>query len=944
METKSKAFDPKRIKTYYKNMKPPAIKDLLFGKEKFTDPYFPPNENSLASKTENGQYVDPTEGPGNERELCTFYPKTHHKWKRISELGQGKWEIFQDKIEFDDVKQGLISDCYFLSAIAALSEYPNLIIEKFRTTTYNRAGYYEMVLFIDGEWQVVFVDDYFPFDGDEFVFAHPSGNELWAILLEKAWAKINGGYSNISYGSVYEVLLVLTGFPSEFITNDPEKPMELYDKIEKSNIEGAVMGCGSFNSESGKDDSKNQHNIVYSHAYTLIDAKAKKENDLYLFMIRNPWGRIEWDGDWSDNSPLWTEEYKKYFGHNNKDNGIFFMSVDDYVDNFEDTNICHIIYGAKIRSYAIGYEDYFKYPLVFNLQMKEKGTASFSIVTRDRRFNRSVPQNEFHPFSLMLFKYNSTYQVDQFYGGSSHILHLDVHQELEPGNYAVVIFIPYDQLNLGEKFKYTFQIASKSNYICKFAGKDITFECLETLLVSYYKSVNRKEINACKKYLMAFFKDVYKTTNMCPLMLYNATGNTLKFSLDFSKVKGYTVVGRYKGQKNVQINLGDSEVGIVLLAMNNLETAVSFKCGLVTTKEKGIDFDAYNPENFLAFDFEEDKNTGDSQIKTRNYNCMSKETAEEVPKLEKYNERWKKYAGIMNNFNPYDTLKKDYPKEFELLEKYVKESPEEINYKWMKIENKVGVYAGQVDEENKVIGRGTFFYANGKKYIGHWKNGNMDGYGLLFNTDGNLLYQGEFIDGVISGNGLFYINQKNYYIGEFDNNQMNGYGLLHFENGIEWEGKFVQHHKHGVGLLKLPDERMFIYVYNFDKLTEQFELTKDEIEFFKLKAEKIRSVQDNYILGLVTIQELTEEREIFLGYLKQFYEHHKENTDGSAPAFMQLRRTNAKKLKSGRRGVKKVKIEVNETENVELEDTKVKRRRAKKKLKELPIEPNAVKK
>ena len=161
---------------------------------------------------------------------------------------------------------------------------------------------------------------------------------------------------------------------------------------------------------------------------------------------------------------------------------------------------------------------------------------------------------------------------------------------------------------------------------------------------------------------------------------------------------------------------------------------------------------------------------------------------------------------------------------------------------------------------------------------------------------------------------------------------------------LEWEGKFVQHHKHGVGLLKLPDERMFIYVYNFDKLTEQFELTKDEIEFFKLKAEKIRSVQDNYILGLITNQELTEEREIFLGYLKKFYEHHKENTDGSAPAFMQLRRTNAKKLKSGRRGVKKVKIEVNETENVELEDTKVKRRRAKKKLKELPIDPNAIKK
>lgn len=54
--------------------------------------------------------------------------------------------------------------------------------------------------------------------------------------------------------------------------------------------------------------------MVDAHAYSLIGAKeikGKMGKTIRLCQVRNPWGKKEWTGDWSDSSALWTKDMIK---------------------------------------------------------------------------------------------------------------------------------------------------------------------------------------------------------------------------------------------------------------------------------------------------------------------------------------------------------------------------------------------------------------------------------------------------------------------------------------------------------------------------------------------------------------------------------------------------------------------------------------------------------
>ena len=82
-------------------------------------------------------------------------------------------------------------------------QQPNLIKTMFITREYNEVGIYSIKIYINGAYKIIEVDDYIPVNKSTSapLFAQMQTKNIWPILLEKAWAKVNGSYEDIIAGS-----------------------------------------------------------------------------------------------------------------------------------------------------------------------------------------------------------------------------------------------------------------------------------------------------------------------------------------------------------------------------------------------------------------------------------------------------------------------------------------------------------------------------------------------------------------------------------------------------------------------------------------------------------------------------------------------------------------------------------------------------------------------
>lgn len=223
----------------------------------------------------------------------------------------------------------------------------------FLTDKINDKGVYGVRICKNGEWKEVVVDDYIPCSKEgKPVFSSAHGNELWVILLEKAWAKLHGSYYRIEAGFAENVMHDLTGAPTEVIDSQRE---DLWPILLKADQKGWIMAASAGTTMSQQDSLNKDLGLVGGHSYGLIgvvEVIDRFGDPVQLVKLRNPWGEGEWTGAWSDQSDEWTPETKKIAGFSNNDkDGIFFMTIDDMRKYFTRIQICRIKDGNKYASF-----------------------------------------------------------------------------------------------------------------------------------------------------------------------------------------------------------------------------------------------------------------------------------------------------------------------------------------------------------------------------------------------------------------------------------------------------------------------------------------------------------------------------------------------------------------------------------------------------------------
>lgn len=276
-------------------------------------------------------------------------------WKKAAD----EMLLYDENISPFDVRQGALGDCYFISAISVLGEthVKDCLVSKpddikcgAFCVRFHKAG---------EEEEYVIIDNQFPLSGEEWSFAKSENSkELWPMVIEKAYAKLYGGFSNIEAGKVHYALAELTGGAAEQILLDAVAGNKdaFWIKILGYYKNGYLMGAGTPPNEMG-DRAVNENGIVQGHAYSVLELNEYEGEQ--LIRLRNPHGSVgvEWNGDWSDGSPKWTEAAKAKLKYDNKDDGAFWMPLTDFLTEYKNLYICRT-FDSKWKSLRL---DVFKH-------------------------------------------------------------------------------------------------------------------------------------------------------------------------------------------------------------------------------------------------------------------------------------------------------------------------------------------------------------------------------------------------------------------------------------------------------------------------------------------------------------------------------------------------------------------------------------------------------
>lgn len=198
--------------------------------------------------------------------------------------------LFQNNINANDIRQGLVGDCYYLSSLSSIAqEKPSNIQDMFID---NGDNTFTVRFFNNGVADYVTVDRYLPTNQYGYVVYAGLGNlynnpanELWVSLAEKAYAQLaqegwsrpgmaENSYAAIEGGWMDAAIQEITGLTTTSTDVNSMTQSDLINLVNSNQIltAGFIYGSG--------------YGVINDHAYTITGYDALTGR----FHLRNPWG------------------------------------------------------------------------------------------------------------------------------------------------------------------------------------------------------------------------------------------------------------------------------------------------------------------------------------------------------------------------------------------------------------------------------------------------------------------------------------------------------------------------------------------------------------------------------------------------------------------------------------------------------------------------------
>ena len=419
----------------------------------FTDELFQPVKRNLCPVNEYGRWAPPE-----DISLDDLKNWDRIQWTRVENIfGSKNYQVFYEGINKNDIIQGGLGDCYFLSAVASICKYPELIERLFFIKAKSNEHCYGCYYRINGIWKLVLVDDYIPCYGTwgkNFAFTSAHGNELWVILLEKAWAKLNGCYARVIGGEAHEIFLMITNAYSEKIKIKRGQEQEIWNKLCEGEKKGYIMTAGTSGDTYNLDIEEN--GLVPGHAYTIVSVREFQTSygNVRLVNMRNPWGNGEWSGEWCDSSSRWNL-VSGGKPKSQKNEGTFWMSIEDLCKYFVISGIAHF------------HKDYLYTYLHVPKKLTQQGPTLTKVVVQNDNTHAYICLHQKNPRIILK---NGTYQkaticyimlVDENYryikanSGADKCICVDVN--LKKGTYYLIADINY---RYNQKVQHCYNLSS----------------------------------------------------------------------------------------------------------------------------------------------------------------------------------------------------------------------------------------------------------------------------------------------------------------------------------------------------------------------------------------------------------------------------------------------------------------------------------------------------